>query len=422
MIAKLKQIDYSKLLLIFLYLQPILDILYGVSFNYLKISISINTIVRFLFMLIAIVYLLLQKKNKIIKIPIGLILFYLALFSINVIARKDNIVLFYELKNMLQLFFFPICLLLFINIKDKINIKDRHFFYLNLIYLFFIFVPDILGLGFSSYSEYKKGFIGWFYSSNSVGTIITILAPLSIYYLVNKKKYFQLIVYVLFITYLFLSLGTKAPILGLGVIGSLLLLYAFIHLLKTKKYKYIIISIPILILFAIAAVFLTPKTAAYKNLKMHLELFEIYTAKDAIKSEVFWDEIVFSQRFMFLDVTKDNYKKSDVPTKLLGLGFVENYNQENENRKTIEIDYLDIFYRSGIVGTIIYLISIIIAMMNIIKSKIIINYNNYSIFISVVLAFVLAFFCGHVLTSPAVSIIISYLLINVDLKEKKTLK
>ncbi len=345
MINKLKQFDYTKLLLIFLYMQPVLDVIYGLSFNYLKISISINTIIRLIFMLIAIVYLLLFNKDKKSKISIGLIILYLVLFSINIISKKDNSVLFYELKNMFQYFFFPICLLFLISLKDKLKIDIKHIFCLNLIYLFFIAVPDLLGLGFQSYTEYKGGLIGWFYSSNSVGTIITILAPLSIYYLVKNKKYVLLILYILFITYLFLSLGTKAPILGLGIIGGLLLLYAFIHLLVVKKYKYIIIALPILLLFGFLTVILIPKTVAYKNLKMHLELFEIYTPSEAIKSEVFWQEIVFSQRFMFLEKTKTSYEQSDLSSKILGIGFIENYNTPDENEKTIEIDYLDIFFR-----------------------------------------------------------------------------
>ena len=410
---KNKKVDYSKLLLIFLYLQPILDVIYGLSFYYLKISVSINTIIRFVFMLLAIFYLLFVNKDKKKTIATLLIAVYLAIFGIYTLASKDFSVLFYEMKNMLSFFFFPIILLFFISIKDKVKIEDKHYFYLNLIYLFFIIFPNLIGLGFRSYSEAKGGFTGWFYTTNAIGSIITIIIPLTVCYLFENKKRLFLIAYIMLVIWLFLSIGTKAPIIGFAVIIVLLTIWGIIKLFKLKKYLQIGIIFATLLLASGSLYYLIPKTTFYKNLKIHMNYFKI-DDDDLINNEKFWQQIVFSRRLMFLEKTKTNYKSSSLLTKTIGLGFVENYKQPNENLKTIEIDYYDIFYRCGVVGTLIYLASIIIAIIDIFKKKIIINFKNYCIFISVFLVMLLAFFCGHVITSPGVAIIICYMIVKLE--------
>ena len=415
MINKIKKLDYSKILLIFLYIQPILDIIYGLSFYYLKIDVSINTIIRFIFMLIAFFYLIFINKDKKSLIATLLIAVYLALFGIYTIIAKDHLILFYEIKNMVSYFFFPVILLFFISIKDKINIEDKHYFYLNLIYLFFIIFPNLIGLGFRSYAEAKGGYTGWFYSSNAIGNIITIIIPITIYYLFNSKKKWLLIFYIMVIFAIFFSIGTKAPILGFIMILLLLMIWGIVKLFIAKKYIHIGIIFIALILAAGSLYYLTPKTTFYKNLKIHMDYFKIDN-KNLLTNEKFWQQIVFSRRMMFLETTKKNFQNSTWKTKLIGIGFVENYKQDSENLKTIEVDYYDVYYRSGILGTITYIIGVIIAMIDVFKKKIVINFNNYCIFISLFLCVLLAFFCGHVYTSPATAIIVCYIMTKLDKK------
>ena len=56
------------------------------------------------------------------------------------------------------------------------------------IYLLFILIPNVLNLGFGSYEITKKGSIGWFYTANEVGAIISILMPFYLNEIINKKK------------------------------------------------------------------------------------------------------------------------------------------------------------------------------------------------------------------------------------------
>ena len=51
-----------------------------------------------------------------------------------------------------------------------------------------------------------------------VGTIITILVPITMYYLAYNRKYITMLLYLLLTTYVFLDLGTKAPIMGLFIV------------------------------------------------------------------------------------------------------------------------------------------------------------------------------------------------------------
>ena len=77
------------------------------------------------------------------------------------------------------------------------------------------------------------------------------------------------------------------------------------------------------------------------------------------------------------------------------------------------MDYVDIFYRHGIVGFIIYMSSFIYMVVKLIKKY----FNNSKInnrnkivqayMLSLGLSVVLAFLTGHVITSPSVSIFVA---------------
>ena len=79
-------------------------------------------------------------------------------------------------------------------------------------------------------------------------------------------------------------------------------------------------------------------------------------------------------------------------------------------RKTAEIDYVDIFVSYGILGTLLFFIPIIYALTNFIielkrpDKKKILNLTLYF------LIFSLALFSGHIFVAPAVSVYIAIFL------------
>jgi len=408
-----KNID--KIIYIFMFIQPILDIIAGISINYFNINTTISSIIRLSFMLFCIYYLFFlnkteNKKNN-IKITI-IILIYITIFAITTIIYKDLNIIPYELKNTINTFYFPITLLAMIDIfkqyKIKFNINNLFIIYTT--YILFIIIPNILGIGFNSYSHSKIGNIGWFLSANSIGNIISILLPIICIYIIKSKKIAMLkIISIISTLYAITTMGTKVPILSLLICITGTFIYYFIKWIKNKKYTNIIISSNLSIIIIMLSIIFIPKTSFYKNIETHKNYLGLNNYFQVFTKYELMDHFIFSQRLTFLKNTSENYQKANLIEKNFGIGYIENYKKTNENKKAIEIDYFEILYRHGIVGFIIYFSSIIptiIKSLKTIKKK---NIENTELKISIMLILLLSFFAGHVLTTPNVNIFISLL-------------
>ena len=110
--------NINLIICIFLILQPIIDLLTGISINF-NISFSFGIIVRALFIIFILYYLffiskcLYRKKSLIL---ITLILIYMFIFVIN---HKS----FFEFSNMVKCFYFPIVFIGLFNIYNEKKIE-----------------------------------------------------------------------------------------------------------------------------------------------------------------------------------------------------------------------------------------------------------------------------------------------------------
>ena len=156
-------------------------------------------------------------------------------------------------------------------------------------------------------------------------------------------------------------------------------------------------------------IYLFPKTNFYKNIQIHLDFLEIHSVNDLMTIENI-DHFIFSSRLKFLNQTRINYQKSNLASHLFGIGYIENYGTDEINLKTIEMDYFDIFYRNGMIGFILFLLPLIWILCKNKGEKV----EKYALF----LALFLAFFQGHILTAPSVSIYVIIILLNGGKYEK----
>ncbi len=398
--------NFEKIFLIFLYFQPVLDVTAGVllHFNY---SVTISSIIRLSFMFLCIIYLIFYAKNKKINIYLLVLFTYFACFGITTLISKDIDVLIFETKNLITTYYFVILLLTLIMVyKDK-KLKAKNLFYIYVIYLLFVFVPNILNIGFQSYWHSKEGSVGWFLSANVVGSILSILLPIILIYI--KKISIPILLLLLINLYVILSIGTKVPVLSFAIIFIVNFGYYIINLIRKKAYKKLgIIIVPIIVLSAIA-LSIFPKTSFYKNLVIHITYLE---EKDNGKVPIgeFIDHFIFSQRLTFEEKTKKAYVEASALEKVFGIGYIENYNKDSERNKTIEIDYFDVFYRHGIVGFIIFFTPLIYTLKNIITKLKKLNFVKLNLSLSLILIFLLAFFQGHIFVTPANSIYVALIL------------
>ncbi len=403
-----------KILVIYIFIQPLLDVVTAVSLKYMNLNVTIGALIRLLFMAFCTIYLLFfnnteyKKKSLICSIIIYL---YIIIFGIITYFNKDISVLSYEIKNTLNTFYFPIVFLglfnMFKQYKIKFNIK--YLIYVFTIYLLFIIIPDITNTSFASYSHSKLGNIGWFLSANAIGSILCFLLPIVILYFIKiPKKYFYKVVLLLSVLYIFANMGTKTPILSIMIIALINIIYIIIQFIKKKDYKKIGICFVIVIVSLILSIIIIPKTSFYKNLEIHKEYLGMNNYTEIFTDYDMANNFIFSERLTFLTNTNNSYKKSDLTEKIFGIGYIEQYNTDSESTKTIEMDYFDIFYRHGIVGFIIYFVvfiyALIMTMKKVFKNNNIVKLEYLSI---IFLILILSLFSGHILITPSVSIYVA---------------
>ena len=372
--------DY--LIIIFLLLGPILDVF---SFY----NNPINIIVRTVFLISIIIYLLLTKKEY--KYLLPLLVFTLVLFIYQYLYLHIGLVP--TISNILKLLYLPVGMLFFKNYIVPTN-KNRLLTVILFTYLLIYYFSYITKLGANAYldTDGKSGFKGLFSSINEFSAILVCLIPVVFTYLKNNKKYLLLITLILLITGCSLLIGTKVLLGGL-VFGIIYLLFQERDKLffnRSPKTKVIIILLALLTL--VSGTFLFTKTRTYKNMLVQNDFFKV----ENVLSFDYLNKIIFNDRFSFASNNFNYFKNQDLSHQLLGISL------QDTNIKMIEIDILDIIIRYGIIGFIIFTtISILI-----IKD----TSPTIDSIISLILLVLISLTSGHVLFYPAVSIYFGVLL------------
>ena len=406
----------EKIILIFILIQPILDLSAGILQNILKINITISSIIRLIFLIFCLYYTIVLNKTKEKKKSILLtttILIYITLFALTTIKYKDIHALTYELKNTINTFYLPIIL---IALKDmftqyNIKIKTKTIICTYMTYIILILIPNITNTGFQSYAISKLGSSGWFTSANAVGNILSILLPTMILYLLNNKNKTKTFLIIISILYVFLSIGTKVPILSLIICVITTLFFYIIKWIKNKEKKKLLIAALATVFLILTTIIILPKTSFYKNIQIHKEYLGFKNYTEVFTNYKLLDHFVFSERLTFLNNTRKNYEKASIIEKAIGIGYIENYGTNKVSTKTIEIDYFEILFRNGIIGFIIFFTVLIPIIIKKIKEKEK-TLENIETKLSIVLILLLSLFSGHILITPAVSIFVAIILIK----------
>ncbi len=380
---------------IFLLLEPLIDIFTSLQINFNITSFSLGIIFKFLFLLVILYYyiFIVKIKNKKIIIYIFLISFFVFfnLFIVNGFA-------FENVSGLFRIMFFPISLLFIYEIyKHKNKVINKKILRLvALFYSLFIIVPVLTNTAFDSYAVAKKGSLGWFYSANEISAILAILLPSIFYYTFEKFKIYKLVPLIIVIISIFI-IGTKTPLVSL----LLCLLFFFVkYIIKCffkKSYKKIICILFLFLTGLSLSIIFIPKTNIYKNTVIHLNFLKIEKVQELFDYKTI-DHFVFGRRLTFLSENNEFYANSSFDKKLFGIGFCE-------EEKLVEMDIFDIFYRTGILGFMLFLLPVIQLLKHYKK-------NDKKYILSILMVLFSSVLAGHVLTAPSVSILVSIILCN----------
>ncbi len=372
------------LLIIFLLLGPFLDVT-----SFLGLSFSI--IIRSIFLLSIIIYLLITKKN--LKLLIPLLVFGIFNLTYGYFYLKSGLIS--SISASLKFLYLPVSILFF-NAYQIDTKKDKILVTVLITYLSIYLLSYVLKIGADAYlpTDGKSGFKGLFSSINEFSAIIVGLLPIALTYLKKEKKLLILILVLLASIFSSLLIGTKV-LMG-GILFTIFyLLYQErdrLFFQKSKPVKVIILCT--FIIFMLCSSFLFTKTRTYQNMVVQNSFFKV----DKVLSLDFLNRVIYNDRLSFLSDNYNYFKKQNIIKILFGIGLA------NNDIKMVEIDIFDIIFRFGIIGFIIYIIPIILS----------ISWNKLRKVdkISLILFLIISLTSGHVLIYPAVSIYIALIQIQ----------
>lgn len=399
-----QQKTINKIITIFIFLLPIIDIVTSI-FTWEGKNFSPGIILKGIFLLYAIFYLLKNYKNKKIFIPL---IFYGIINIIYLFRYNANI--FNEITNLIKIFYLPI-LILFFSIYDNKQINRKALFMIFTTYLLLYLVPFFLGIGHnaSEIASNRELYLSYFYIGNELASVFILLLPIVITYLIKSNNYLLKGLYAILILFLIILMGTKAFYLSLIII----LIYFLITyhkkifpFLKRNRLK-TLVSILVILVALIAYI---PHLDLTKSLKNTLDYYEINSVKEIFTLENI-DNVIFNSRLTYLKNVNELYQNSTPLEKLMGLG-----KTQIASLKEIEIDVFDIYYSIGLIGFIFYLYFFIYALKH---SKLKKDYK-----FSFILLLIVSCFTGHILISPFTSSILALLFLankNEEEKHKKSI-
>ena len=435
-----------KILYIFLLLHPVTDLLTALMTRFELGIISVGVVIRGIFLLFMLTYLFFfnssKYKKKSIKYLTSLFIFCIIYF----LSKKELIFntsfFISEFIYMFKYMYFPIVFICLINFFDQYKLDRKkliNVFIINLIlYAILIIIPFVTNTGFNSYAKNKGiGVVGWFFSANEIGAILTIIFPLLFLY-INKTVKLNIVISLIIVLFSVMLIGTKVAYFG--CIGAIIVTTIY-YLINFKKYKkaHFILTILLLVFMAL----ISSKLPVMKNINKRIDWYNSSnvvgtkkenttnattspTAKEEQTQEITEEvktetktspKFILSSRDKLLSRVYDIYKDSSTTEKLFGIGFSNRTTINNPRiEKIIEMDFFDIVLRYGIIGFVIYLIPFIITAVFVIKylisNKFKITIEQYLFAYSILIGIGSGFIAGHVFSSPPVNIYLAILMVS----------
>ncbi len=447
----------NQFILWFILLQPLFDILTSLGIIYFQMSVTVGVVVRSLFLCFIMWDLMITpnwKKRKLAVFYVGLLALYCIAFLGLTFLSTDSGSLFTNIKQLFKIVYFPLTLIYFYQMykEGRIFLRKEILSKVLFIYMFVIFIGFASGKGFSAYNSRVSGNKGWFFAGNDLTAILSLLIPLGFHVILqqykNNKGFGQrlfILFYFFLIVFSTTHVGTKAIYFSTLVFFLIYGIYFGIRVLsqrRTMQASSFVIPL-ILVVFMLISMKFTPIGESFNVLQFKYDQSDEITSpivvedhiEEEINKEDFTDlenqemeEVTNSSTYRLTNWLLSNRLSKALPvhihymdqgliTKLLGIGYYKETGNIDLSTQ-IEIDFLSLFYRHGIIGMIIMLLPmgyiIIQEMKKTIKNwrKVMRSPEILVLLISVMYMLAFALITGHVLVSPAVSIFVSIIIVN----------
>ncbi len=423
------KINFENIFIVYIILQPIIDIITSLCVRNISEELTFGIFIRAIFILYIVIYSIFKvnKKDKwkllLYYASIGL---YCIAFLANSYAKYGMAMIFTQIKGLIKTFYFPIILasLLMLFKEQKYLSKQK---YLNIalwIYVLTIVICKIFSIGYPTYPfKANTGTIGLFYAGNEISAIIAIIAPICFSSFISQKFSILKAILCALTVFALLEVGTKVAFVSTIGLVLLSLIISFIKFI-TKGVKNFYKQFITILLITILTFLFVGNTSAGRNVGITPLFFNKKTISSNEKthkenSDKKSQTTLLSGRNNFFKTTSKRYNQSSITDKLIGIGYIYPKKGVVQESKLIEIDYFDVFFCHGILGTLVYIAPLAILIFILLKkffSNFIVNTkDNVLIFMiySVLIGFGIALTAGHVFTAPAVSMFLILIILEI---------
>lgn len=458
-----------KIILIFVLLQPFLDILSRAAIK--GFIPNISTFVKPLFAFLMAAYLLIcyhPKRNKWLLYILVFGLFTLIHLFILLMLLTDISVILHEFRFIINIFYMVslfvslYTLYYYSNDKEDMLRKIKNTIFYTFLLYFVLYLVAILsntsGLTYEYSDKYKLGYKGWYDSGQILGHAFSILFPIILYNILKPKN--KKILRVLFMALALVCvslLGTKVPyFITLIVLILYLVIVLFIKVFN-KEFVRNWFNVG-LVLLSILALLLTYKYTPVchntninkQNLKIDIseydigsisgsnqmvsidELLKKYKGENtrylekyynwSEESSEYLEDLYYAGKIHPSDTRAKqffySYKKymlSDFLYKLFGIGYLN-----QDSMLAIERDFFMALFNFGIIGFLLFLFvpvkEFIKSMLFILRNLSIVDLETYMLFMGVGIFFCISMYAGYTFIYTNFSIFLALLFVMLKLK------
>ena len=406
--------DYKLLFILFI-IQPIIDLITSLMTKYNYSAISVGALSRTLIMITLFIYILqyiLVKKQNVIWLFICSFASIAAMFMTNFLL-KEPFILYEELNFVLKTSYYLVIIFIVIILIDKPFLSQSFILRASNVIALIIgisyWMAVLSNTSINSYTYGEKGFSGWFYSANELSVIVIILLGLTITQLSFNKTISSWTSFLLILSMLPM-IGTKTAFYGglliLFIFTAYLLIKFNVQLLRDKSH---LIFLGTIILFLCV----TPFSPVFSNTEQldssikreHREIVESTTVQNSTLMTR-----LLSSRNIYLQVIKEDFTQADGLRQTFGLGYAGDYTTDP---KLIEMDFFDMFFSYGIIGTLFLLIPLFYLFRKVIVFPI--QIEKVILLFTLCLCFGIAFLAGHVIFAPSVMTYLAILFLAIGL-------
>lgn len=397
-------------------IQPIIDLMTSLSTE--KFAISIGALSKTLIMSFLFFYILLyvyKRYRKMIWMYLASFFAILLMLVINFFL-KSHFALYEEVNFALKTSYYLVMVYTVMMLLENKTI-NKAFIYravkgISLIIGISYWIAILTKTSIGSYTYEKIGYSGWFYAANELSVTVIILLALTMINLRYEKTMTGWAAFVLILS-MIPMIGTKTAFLG----GMLILFFYIAYLLLKFNLQVLKRNFPFLGIVVIFVCFIPLSPIATNTEQLDLSI----PPKDMpVPEEIAEDtppltgKILSSRNVYFQDIKKD-FMYAKGLRKAFGLGYAGDYTKEP---KLIEMDFFDLFFSYGVIGSILLLLPLALLCKKIITFPI--NIEKIILLLTIGLCFGIAFLAGHVLFAPSVMTYIAILFLAMGLSNEDT--